>query len=495
MLELARLRRNRHVILLFGVMVLLPVLIFGALILRAVRSEQTEMVRQRAERQQRVLHLVEADLENWLMSGQPDGAISGALFTFELQGDHIVFPRFQLSLPAEAASRPNPLPSASRSDAPTSETIATQYYPRIQAFLRDLHAGRNSGAQFFLRLGAVIVRLPGGGGGYVLEAKTLLDHVNGRLVDFCAGESFAGTLRISDFRAGEKGPIVDAFAIKGFPFFQVIFSESDPGGRAAVLARAFPYSMALLLGVMLLSSLFVYRAISQEARLSRLRTDFVSAVSHEFRTPLSSILALSERLESARIRDPEKLDEYHHVIGREARRLSALVTRLLDFAQMAEGKSVYTFERVALVPIAREAIQSCHDTGPSQRIALREESAAPLWIRADRTALRHCIQNLIENAIKYSPPDSPITVTCGSANGSSLVEVQDRGIGVPVAEQDRIFEKFYRGRQAAELNVQGVGIGLSLVKHVMESHGGDVSVESRPGEGSRFRLRLPRAEA
>jgi signal transduction histidine kinase len=253
--------------------------------------------------------------------------------------------------------------------------------------------------------------------------------------------------------------------------------------------------MALLLGVMLLSSLFVYRAISQEARLSRLRTDFVSAVSHEFRTPLSSILALSERLESARIRDPEKLDEYHHVIGREARRLSALVTRLLDFAQMAEGKSVYTFERVALVPIAREAIQSCHDTGPSQRIALREESAAPLWIRADRTALRHCIQNLIENAIKYSPPDSPITVTCGSANGSSLVEVQDRGIGVPVAEQDRIFEKFYRGRQAAELNVQGVGIGLSLVKHVMESHGGDVSVESRPGEGSRFRLRLPRAEA
>src|SRR5439155_22251644 len=102
---------------------------------------------------------------------------------------------------------------------------------------------------------------------------------------------------------------------------------------------------------------------------------------------------------------------------------------------------------------------------------------------------RHCIQNLIENALKYSPPDSPVTVTCGTANGSNLVEVQDRGIGIPHEEQERIFEKFYRGRNASELNVEGVGIGLALVKHVIESHGGSVSVESRPGEGSRFVLR------
>ena len=154
--------------------------------------------------------------------------------------------------------------------------------------------------------------------------------------------------------------------------------------------------MALLLSVMVLSSLFVYRAVSQEARLSRLRTDFVSAVSHEFRTPLSSILALSERLESARIRDPEKLGEYHHLIGQEARRLSGLVTRLLDFAQIAEGKMVYTLERTELGPIAREALRACHGTA-DQRIAVREEEAAPLWIRADRTALRHCIQNLIHD--------------------------------------------------------------------------------------------------
>ena len=252
--------------------------------------------------------------------------------------------------------------------------------------------------------------------------------------------------------------------------------------------------MALLVLVTILGSILVYRAMSQEVRLSQLRTDFVSAVSHEFRSPLSSILALSERLEAARVRDPQQLTQYHQVIGQEARRLSALVTRLLDFAQIEEGKKVYSFERVELVGIAREAIQACHYSVRQERIRLCGEDTA-LWVRADRTALQHCIQNLIENAMKYSPPDSPIAVTCASANGSNVVDVQDRGIGIPVAEQERIFEKFYRGRQASELDVQGVGIGLALVKHVMACHGGSVSVESQPGQGSRFRLHLPRAEA
>jgi two-component system phosphate regulon sensor histidine kinase PhoR len=238
----------------------------------------------------------------------------------------------------------------------------------------------------------------------------------------------------------------------------------------------------------------VYRGVSQEVRLSQLRTDFVSAVSHEFRSPLSSILALSERLESSRVRDPAKLAQYHQVIGQEARRLSALVTRLLEFAQIEEGKKVYSFERVELVGIACEALQSCHYPVRQERIRLCGEDAAPLWVRADRIALRHCIQNLIENAVKYSPSDSPIAVTCASASGSNVVEVHDRGIGIPLAEQGRIFEKFYRGRQASELDVQGVGIGLALVRHVMERHGGSVSVQSQPGQGSRFRLHLPRAE-
>jgi signal transduction histidine kinase len=339
-----------------------------------------------------------------------------------------------------------------------------------------------------------VVLLPGRERGYVLDTQSVLDHVNPRLAELCAGENFNGALAIGDLRDKRPSPITDTFGLDGLSFFQVVFYPTAKPTPMDFRQHGFAYSMALLVLVTSFASIFVYRAVSQEVRLSQLRADFVSAVSHEFRSPLSSILALAERLESARVRDPEKLTEYYRVIGQDARRLSALVTRLLDFAQIEEGKKVYALERVDLVAIARETIQSSHDTVRQDRIRLCGEEASPLWVRADRTALQHCIQNLIENAAKYSAPDSPIAVTCLAVNGFNAIDVQDRGIGIPLEEQGRIFEKFYRGRQAAGLNVQGVGIGLALVKHVVESHGGSVSVESQPGHGSRFRLRLPTAQ-
>lgn len=494
MWEVAHLRRNRRVILLFVLMVLLPALIFSILIIRAVRSEQMQVEHQKAERQRQIMLLVEADLSNWLFSAQADSAISRALFKFRLDGERIVFPEFQLSLPAAESSQRVPLASAPQPNTLTAETIMTHYYPRIQVFLRDLRGGHNSGAQFFLRLGAVIVGLPGGVDGYVMDVQRLVEHANQQLATLCAGESFTGALWVGDFRSNRAAPNTAAFALEGFPFFQVAFSESEPNALTNVRQYGFAYATALLVLVTILGSVFGYRAVSQEVRLSTLRSDFVSAVSHEFRSPLSSILALSERLESARVRDPDKLTEYHRVIGREGRRLSTLVTRLLDFAQIEDGKKVYSPERVDLVAIAREAIQACHYSVRPERIGLAGEETSPLWVRADPTALQHGIQNLIENAVKYSPPDSPVTVTCASVNGFNVVEVRDQGIGIPVSEQPKIFEKFYRSPQASALDVQGVGIGLALVKHVIERHGGSVSVESELGHGSRFRLHLPAAE-
>jgi hypothetical protein len=149
---------------------------------------------------------------------------------------------------------------------------------------------------------------------------------------------------------------------------------------------------------------------------------------------LSSILALSERLESARVPDPDKLTQYHRIIGQEARRLSTLVTRLLDFAQIEEGRKVYALERVELVGIVRDAIESFEHSVRPGRIRLDGEEAEPLWIPADRTAVSHCIQNLIENAVKYSPPDSPIVVTCASAGDFAIVDVRDHGIPVVTNE-------------------------------------------------------------
>lgn len=482
--------RRRRVLLLFLLMVLLPAVIFSVLIVRAVQSERLQAVHQRGEHQRQIVRLVEADLNDWLFTSGSDSAMAQALFSFRIEGDQVVFPEFHLSLPAVLSPRRFPFEPSVPPEQLTAESITDSYYPRVLVFLRDF----KTGAQYFLRLRVLIVRPPGGEEGYVLGDRHFVERVNQHLAELGAAVNLRGTLWIGGLQEVRVSPGTDTYGLEGFPFFQVVFEEPETTTLAVFRRHAFPYAMALLVLGAILGSLVLNRAVSQEVRLSQLRTDFVSAVSHEFRSPLTSILTLSERLQSARVRDPDKLAQYHQIIGQEAQRLSALVTRLLDFAQIEDGRKVYAAARVDLAGIAREAIRACHDPVQQDRLRLSGEDKTPLWVRGDRTALGQCIQNLIENAIKYSPPDSPITVRCRPANGSHLVEVEDRGIGIPPAEQGRIFEKFYRGRHASDLNVQGVGIGLALVRHIMDSHGGSVSVESEPGRGSCFQLRLPRME-
>ncbi|MBI4888453.1 MAG: HAMP domain-containing histidine kinase, partial [Acidobacteria bacterium] len=373
----------------------------------------------------------------------------------------------------------------------TREAIVEQYFPRIQAFRRDVASGRNAGAQYFRQLRALVVQRPGAGDGYVVDIAAVVAHVNARLAEFSAGAPFTAAAWMGAERTSVAPP--GAIALDAFPFFTVVFDEAPARALFGLREQAIPYSMSLLLLVTVLGSVFVYRAISHEARLARLRNDFVAAVSHEFRSPLSSILALAERLD--RIQDPDKLREYHRIIERDAHRLGALVTRLLDVALIEEGKKVYGSERVDLVDAARGAIEACRHVTGADRIQLSGADAAPLWVQGDRTALEHAIQNVIENAAKYSPPDAPIDVACASSNGAHQIEVRDRGIGIPPEEHARIFEKFYRGRHISGLNIQGVGVGLALVRHVVEGHGGSVAVDSRPGAGSTFSLRLPRAGA
>jgi signal transduction histidine kinase len=490
--------RNRTVITLFVLMVLLPAVIFSALITRAVRSERIQADYQNTQRQSHIVRLLEADLNNWLFSTRAGSAISKALLRFRLDGDQISFPEYQLSLPSTAPLQRLPLASSTPTTPITRESISQEYYPRIQSFLRDFGAGRHSGAQFFLRLRAVIVRPPGRDDGYVLDAQPLIEYLDSRLAEYCATEPFSASVRGRDFRdtpslATDTSGV--ALGLEGFPFFEIVFRESEMVGSTNLRQHAFAYSMAALFLVTVLGSLFLYRAMSHEVRLSRLRTDFVAAVSHEFRSPLSSILALTERLSSARVHDSEKLAQYHQIIGQEARRLSQLVTRLLHFAQIEEGKKAYSLERVDLLDVAREAVRACGDSADPARIQLLETGTAPLWVWADGTALQHCIQNLIENGLKYSPPNAPVTIACASANGHHIVDVRDRGIGIPQSEQRKIFEKFYRGYEASELNSQGIGLGLALVKHIIDRHGGSIVVESQPGHGSCFRLLLPRMEA
>ncbi|MBI3049823.1 MAG: HAMP domain-containing histidine kinase [Acidobacteria bacterium] len=488
---LENVRRSHKVVALFGLMVLLPAVVFGVLIVRAVRSERARLAYDRAQRQQQIVQFVEADLRSWLFSPGPGAARGDALVRFDIQADRIVFPDFQLSWPASESPQLRPAEAGPPSGPPTAAVVTEHYFPRIQAFRRDTASGRNAGIQYFRQLRALVVQPPDGTQGYVLDIRDVLAHVNGRLAEWSASEPFAATAWMAAERTSR--PPAGSFSIEGFPFLEVVFDERTAGGLLTLRGLAFPSSMAALVLVTVLGSVFVYRAVSHEARLARLRSDFVAAVSHEFRSPLSSILALAERLE--RVGDAEKLREYHRIIGQDARRLSALVTRLLDFALIEEGRQPYARERVDLVATAREAIEACQHVARPERIRLLGADAAPLWVLGDRTALQHAIQNVIENAAKYSPPDAPIVVECARVDGSHVVSVRDRGIGIPREEQARIFDKFYRGRHVSGMNVQGVGIGLALVRHVVDGHGGSVAVESEPGAGSRFELRLPGAAA
>lgn len=347
-------------IVLFLLMVVLPASILTVLLVRALRNESMRLEYERSERQRQIVRLLEADLTNWLFLADSDSAMSKALLQFEVDGRDIVFPKFGLSLSAEGAPRQRPFDPAPASGEMTAELVTAQYYPRIQSFLRDLRAGRNVGAQHFLRLRALIVLPPGRDRGYVLDVERVREHANERLTEFCAAESFAGVLRIAD--AGKPPPAASALGFEGLQFLYVTFTASEAPSITALKRGAFPYAMVTLVAVTLLASVFVHRAVTHEMRLSRLRTDFLAAVSHEFRSPLSSILALGERLEAMRTRDADKLAEYHQIIQRDARRLSRLVT-----ASWISRRSK-TAERF-MPPIAWISQRSC--TKPSTRAATR----------------------------------------------------------------------------------------------------------------------------
>ena len=480
--------RNRRLFALFIGMVILPASVFSVLMVRAIANEQLRTAYGVIERQRQIVRLAEADLNRWLFAPGGDAARAHAVLTFATRGEQIEFPEFHLALPMSGAPRLRPFETAPAGAPLTAEAVTSHYYPRVQVFLRDLGNGRHSGAQYFLRLRALVVRPREDAEGFVVGVDPVVQYLNGRLTELCASETFTARVWVAEAERN-AAPAAETYGLVNFPFFEIVFADT---GRPAVMhvrRHAFAYAMTALVTIAVLGSVFVHRAVSQEMRLSQLRKDFVAAVSHEFRSPLSSITMLAERLVSQRSLAPAQLAEYHRIIEGDARRLSGLVTRLLEFARIEDGRAIYALAPLDLVQATDDAVAPFRNGGGS-RVRFKAEPG-PLWIRGDRDAVSHAIQNLIENAAKYSPPDAPIEVNCAAVNGTYDVAVRDFGIGVAAAERDRIFEKFYRGQAVASMHVQGVGLGLALVKHVMEAHGGSVSIESDAGNGSCFRLHFP----
>ncbi len=234
----------------------------------------------------------------------------------------------------------------------------------------------------------------------------------------------------------------------------------------------------------------------REAQVARLQTDFVNKVSHDLRTPLTSIRMFVETLQLGRIQDPAKQNEALEIISEETSRLSALINRLLDWARMESGRRSYQLRREPVEPIVDAALDAFAPQRLDSRVKLTRTVASGLPpVMADRQALAEALLDLLNNAYKYTAGEEKrIEVRASRAGPAVLLEVADNGPGIAPREQKRIFEKFYRGTQPVPKPVEGTGLGLAMVKHIVAGHGGKVAVTSDLGKGATFTITLPAVE-
>jgi len=263
----------------------------------------------------------------------------------------------------------------------------------------------------------------------------------------------------------------------------------------AIGAKFLRYNYMVLGALSLLMAAGVYMAyrnISREMNLARLKSDFVANVSHELRTPLALIRLYAETLELGRLTSQEKFQEYFRIIREESERLSALINNILDFSRIEAGRKEYDFKQTDLAELVRSTLDSYRFQIEQNGFAFEENIANDIPpVNIDREAIARSLLNLVNNALKYSKDQKFIGVSLYRSNGSVKLEVRDRGIGIAPAEQDKIFEKFYRCGDPLVHNTKGSGLGLSLVKHIAQAHGGNVFVESAPERGSKFIIALP----
>jgi signal transduction histidine kinase len=267
------------------------------------------------------------------------------------------------------------------------------------------------------------------------------------------------------------------------------------GSLEAAVANARLRNLGISFGILLLLGISVLTMVVTTHRAQRLASQqmaFVAGVSHELRTPLAVIRSAGENLADGLIEDATQSRKYGTIIRNEGRRLSEMVERILDFAGIQAQRRNYELRPVEVTDLVKATLDdnaALLDSGMFEvATSLPPES---MKILADPAALKSALQNLVSNAVKYSNGSKWIGLTVQRHGDSVEIRVQDRGIGIPSSDLPHIFEPFYRGREVMDAQIQGSGLGLSLVKHVVEGHKGTIAVDSSHRRGTTFTLRLP----
>ena len=250
--------------------------------------------------------------------------------------------------------------------------------------------------------------------------------------------------------------------------------------------------LAVIVTLMFLGAILILRDISREKETTRQRSEFVNNISHEFKTPLTLIRLYSETLERQEDLSREEKNEAYEIITKEAERLTHMINNVLDFSRIEMGRKEFNFKSGDLPEIIRTTLNSYRYHLEKKGFLIHAEIAADVPpMEFDEEAIAGVLINLLNNATKFSSDRKEVTVRLFQKGANIVFQVEDKGIGISAKESGRIFEKFYQVKNEGLTEAGGSGLGLSLVKHVIEAHGGEVQVESEPGKGSAFSVILP----
>ncbi len=241
-----------------------------------------------------------------------------------------------------------------------------------------------------------------------------------------------------------------------------------------------------------IGAVIVFNDVSRLRRLENLRRDFVANVSHELKTPITSIKGFAETLLDGALKNPEEAGRFLNIIARHADRLNAIIEDLLMLSRLEQdGKEGISLETADINGILQSAIDVCNPRAAAKKITVAVDCPSGLKASVNRPLIEQAMINLISNAVKYSADGKEVRVSARPADGGVLLQVQDHGVGIEAKHLDRLFERFYRVDKGRSRQEGGTGLGLSIVKHIAQAHGGTVSVQSRYGEGSIFSIFLP----